>query len=146
MDKWDKRFLDMAALIGSWSKDPSTKVGAVLVKDKRIISTGYNGLPASIEDDPKILNDRREKYRYIIHAEENALLQCSAHGISSAGATLYVSPLPPCAGCMRLIIQSGIKRIVCSKPSQEHIERWKNSLDFAKKLAYNSKVKLEEID
>jgi dCMP deaminase len=156
MDDWDKRFLEMAALVGSWSKDPSTKVGAVLVKDKRILSTGYNGLPTKIGDDPQILNDRSEKYRHIIHAEENALLYCSIHGVSSMDTTLYVSPLPPCtlyvsplppcAGCMRLIIQAGVTRIVCPKPSKEHEERWGNSLQLSRNLAYKAKVILEEID
>lgn len=146
MNDWDKRFLEMAALVGSWSKDPSTKVGAVLVKDKRILSTGYNGLPTKIGDDPQILNDRSEKYRHIIHAEENALLYCSIHGVSSVDTTLYVSPLPPCAGCMRLIIQAGVTRIVCPKPSKEHEERWGNSLNLSRNLAYKAKVILEEID
>jgi dCMP deaminase len=67
-EKWDCRFLEMAELVGSWSKDPSTKVGAVIVdKDRRIVSTGYNGFPQGIADRSELLNDREKKYKLIVH-------------------------------------------------------------------------------
>ena len=74
LKKWDLRFLEMARNAASWSKDPSTKVGAIIVDDdKRVISVGYNGFPKGVRDDER-LDDRQEKYKIIVHAERNALL------------------------------------------------------------------------
>ena len=93
ISKWDFRFLDMAALIANWSKDPSTKVGAVIVdKNNRVISLGYNGLPSSVPDDPEILNNRFEKYKYIIHAETNAILTANS---SVKDCSVYTFPFLP---------------------------------------------------
>lgn len=130
--KWDLRFLRLAREISSWSKDPSTKVGAVIVdKDNRIISTGYNGLPRAIDDTDDILMDRQEKYETIIHAETNALLFTTR---PLSGATIYTYPLPPCSRCASVIIQAGIRYIVSVAPSPEVIERWGDSLARASKL------------
>ena len=72
MNKWDDRFLKLATVIGNWSKDPSTKVGAVIVNDdNKIISTGYNGFPRGIRDDDR-LDNRAQKYDLIVHAEANS--------------------------------------------------------------------------
>lgn len=104
--KWAKRFLDLATLIGSWSKDNSTKVGAVIVDERnRIVSVGFNGFPRGIED---IITDRDEKLRRTIHAEENALLFANR---SVEGCTIYVTH-HPCARCTAKLIQVGISKIV----------------------------------
>lgn len=104
--KWTKRFLDLATLIGSWSKDNSTKVGAVIVDERnRIVSVGFNGFPRGIED---IITDRDEKLRRTIHAEENALLFANS---SVEGCTIYVTH-HPCARCTAKLIQVGISKIV----------------------------------
>ncbi len=115
LDKWDQRFFDLAGYISHWSKDPSTKVGSVVVdpKSKRIVSTGFNGFPAGVEDRNDRLEDRAVKYEMVVHAEQNALV---AAGPGAQGATLYVTPLPPCARCAVIIIQAGIKRVVCPPP------------------------------
>lgn len=104
--KWAKRFLDLATLVASWSKDPSTHVGAVIVDAKnRIISVGFNGFPHGTED---AIVDRDEKLRRTIHAEENAILFANR---SIEGCTLYVTH-HPCARCTAKLIQTGIARIV----------------------------------
>ena len=108
-EKWDTRMLQLAALTATWSKDPSTKVGAVITDGaNRVVSQGYNGLPRGVSDDPAILADRDEKLRRTIHAEMNAVLFA---GRSVAGCTIYVTH-PPCARCAAVLIQSGIARVV----------------------------------
>ena len=124
MTNWDKRFLQLAEHIAQWSKDPSTKVGAVIVRpDKTICSTGYNGFPKGMQDGPNWLKDREEKYSRIIHAEINAIL----HSKEDLKAyTLYVSPFMPCDRCSVQIIQTGIKRVVTTDLV---VERWIESFN-----------------
>lgn len=111
VSKWDQRFLDLAAHVAAWSKDPSTKVGAVIVNhEKRIISVGFNGFHQWAKDDPELYADRDYKYAHIIHAEENAIL--FADRWSLRGATLYTWPFMPCSSCAAKIVQSGIMRVV----------------------------------
>jgi len=111
-DKWDKRFLDLAKHISEWSKDPSTKVGCIVVgEDREIRSTGFNGFPRGIEDKQERLEDREQKYPMICHAEENAILKVARSSQSCNGATLYLT-LSPCIRCARLIVQAGIKRVI----------------------------------
>ena len=116
-NKWDRRFLDLADFIAEWSKDDSTKVGCVITtKDRRIISTGYNGIPRLLSDDkdkfPERWDRERDKYLFFEHAERNAIYNAAALGVKLAsGTTLYTS-LAPCMDCVRGIIQSGIQRVV----------------------------------
>lgn len=108
-EKWDHRMLQMAALTATWSKDPSTRVGAVITDGaNRIISQGYNGLPRGVSDDPAVLADRDEKLRRTIHAEMNAVLFA---GRPLTGCTIYVTHAP-CARCAAVLIQAGIRRVV----------------------------------
>jgi dCMP deaminase len=120
MDKqlfWDIRFVQLAKLVSLWSKDPSTKVGAVIVRpDKTIASVGFNGFPKGVPDQPSWYEDREVKYKIVKHAEENAIL--FAHEDIS-GHTLYVYPLPPCSSCAGDIIQRGIKRVVAVVPPEQ---------------------------
>jgi len=132
VDKWDIRFLDMARQVASWSKDPSTRIGAVVVRDRKILSTGYNGFPSGIEDNPDRLNVREVKYKYIVHGEMNAIYNAVEHGVSLKGATLYAIGLPICSECAKGIIQVGIKRVVI--PRQIVAEQWIKSCDFTKEL------------
>lgn len=124
MDKWTERFLDLAELVGSWSKDPSTRVGAVIVRpDRTIASLGYNGFPRGVDD--KYL-DRDHKLLRTVHAEMNAILSARE---ALAGCTLYVSPLFPCSNCAAAIIQSGIGAVV-ARMGTVRIE-WQASFDAA---------------
>lgn len=104
--KWHQRFLELAAHVAQWSKDPSTKVGAVIVRpDRTIASVGYNGFPRGVED---TYTTREDKLMRTVHAEANAILSARE---PLHGYTLYVTPLHPCANCAALIIQSGIKYV-----------------------------------
>ena len=90
MNKWDDRFMRMAIEISQWSKDPSRKIGAVAVGDNhRVLSTGYNGFPQSIEDSPERLNDRNQKYKYVVHAEQNCIYNACLNGISFYEVTYF---------------------------------------------------------
>ena len=122
MSPWDERFLALAHHISQWSKDPSTKVGAVLVgTDKRQVALGYNGFPPGITDSNSRLADRDIKLRYTLHAERNVL--DNAH-FPTQGATLYVTH-PPCTSCALSIISKGIRRVVSSPMSSEFASRWR---------------------
>jgi dCMP deaminase len=132
LDKWDDRFLALAEHISNWSKDPSTQVGAVIThtRSKRVVSMGFNGFPAGVEDTRERLDDRGTKYEMVVHAEQNALMFA---GDRAEGCTLYVHPLPPCARCAVMIIQAGIKRIVCDQPDFDH-QRWGEAAKIADTL------------
>ena len=122
IEKWDKRFMDVALLVSSWSKDPSTQCGAIIVdSDRHPISVGYNGLPAFMYDDPEILNDREQKYKYVIHAERNAIDNSPS---TVNGCTLYVTH-PCCTDCAEYIVKSGIKRVVLNSGSERFMKQWK---------------------
>ena len=122
----DKNFLNIAKEISSASKCVSKQVGAVIVKDGRILSTGYNGTPAGFENccdhwDGKYTKDHHEWSKtYEIHAEMNAIIWAAREGISIKDATIYVT-LEPCSECSKNLIASGIKRIVYNK-SYEHTD------------------------
>ncbi len=136
-DLWDLRFLGMARHVAQWSKDPSTKVGAVVAAGKRIVSLGFNGFPAGIEDSPARLNNRDLKYTLTVHAEENAILFAQQ---PLGSATLYVWPFMPCASCARIVVQVGIKRVVAP---HVHAERWMDSFAGASRLFQEAGVALD---
>ena len=135
--KWDFRFLDLAEFISSWSKDPSTKVGAVITdSNNRIISVGYNGFPQDIKDDER-LNDRDIKYSMIVHGEMNAILFANR---SLRDCILYTYPFMPCPRCASIIIQAGIKRVVSYNNMPN---RWKNDFETSITLFSESGVELK---
>ncbi|MBK7804305.1 MAG: dCMP deaminase family protein [Chloracidobacterium sp.] len=119
--KWDKRFIGLALHVAEWSKDPSTRVGAVIVDNKqRVISMGYNGPPRGVSDH---YVTREDKLFKTIHAEENAVLFAKQ---DLTGATAYVTH-PPCANCAAKLVQSGVTRVVFPAPSEDFLSRWKES-------------------
>lgn len=127
LSKWDKRFLNVAREVADWSKDPGTRVGSVLVKDRRIVATGYNGFPANISDSFERYADRETKLSLTVHSEVNALLNAAKNGSQTKGSTLYVT-FPPCVHCSTCIVQAGIVEVVC--PSIEFSpERWKSNFE-----------------
>lgn len=132
-EKWDLRFIEITKVVSLWSKDPSRKVGAIIVGNKKqIISQGYNGFPRNIKDTDERLNNRILKYQYVIHAEMNALYNALYNGSSVDGATIYVYGLPVCNECAKAIIQSGIKRVVMA--FSESSSTWNESFKVSKEM------------
>jgi dCMP deaminase len=134
MTDWTKRFIDMADLVASWSKD-NTKVGAVIVRpDKTVASVGFNGFPRKHSDAPALYADRDYKLKHIIHAEANAIDNChdfTNRAILPAGYGIYQTH-PPCRKCAVEIFASGIDYIYFRKPADDFVERWgvKEVLDY----------------
>ena len=140
LSKWDLRFIRIAEEVRLWSKDPGTKVGCVLVNDRRILSTGYNGFPQSISDDLRRYNDRDFKLSITVHAEKNAILNAAKNGTKVEGSTLYVT-FPPCSQCASAVIQAGVAQVVCPDPESSP-ERWRNNFKAANDLFYEAGVKV----
>lgn len=136
--KWNKRFLKIAEDVAEWSKDPSTQVGAVIVgNQKQILSQGFNGFARGIKDYPQRYENRELKYKYIVHAEANAIYNAIHNGASTLGSTIYVHGLPVCHECAKAIIQAGIKKVVYNTLPDE---RWKESAEFAINMMHEAGV------
>lgn len=142
MVNWTQRFMDLAKYYAQWSKDPSTKCGAVITKGNVQISQGYNGFPQHVSDSPFRLNDRELKYPMIIHAETNAILFAKR---DLSGCDIYVWPMAPCARCAGLIIQSGIKTVFAPKASEDQLARWNNEISIAKEMYLEANVFFVEV-
>lgn len=148
MNKWDKRFMEMAEFVSTWSScyRAGRNIGAVIVQDRRIIATGYNGAPAglvSCKEKGECLRDKlgipsgtRQETCYAVHAEQNALMQAAKIGVSVDGATLYCTH-QPCTICTRLIINSGIKRLVYKFPYPD---------EFAQQLLAESGILVQKYE
>lgn len=136
--KWDQRFLQMAGLVGTWSKDPSTKVGCVITDaDNRVLGVGFNGFPRGVGDDPGRYLDKATKYKMIVHAEQNAVL--NAGEITSLdGATLY-STKEPCCECTKSIIQVGVARVVCPRA----VDHWASEADLSRQMLAEAGVEVD---
>ena len=133
--KWDKRFMEVAVLVSSWSKDPDNQVGAVLTTpDNRIISTGFNGLPKNIE-----AYTPNSKLAKTIHAEVNCIIQASSLPV---GCTIYVTRFP-CSQCAALIVQTGISRVVCH--DMEPGSTWYPSMIVATELLSEANIVIQEM-
>ena len=114
-DKWHHRLMELAFLVASWSKDPSTKTGAVVVgPDREIRATGYNGLVRGVDDNISERMERPTKYDFFEHAERNAIYNACLTGTSLKGCVLYATHAP-CTDCARAIIQAGIKMVITNK-------------------------------
>lgn len=108
--KWINRFYDLARLVSTWSKDPSTKVGTVIVNERKlVVSLGYNGFPRGVDDAAERYEDRELKYAMIVHAEANAILNAVA---DVQGCTMITTRFP-CSECTKLIVQAGVAKICC---------------------------------
>jgi dCMP deaminase len=140
-ERWDRRFLALAEHVAQWSKDPSTKVGAIVVEPstKLVLGLGYNGFARGVEDTDERLNDRETKYRLVVHAEVNAIL---AAGLRARGATIYVWPSfmspPICSDCGKMAIQAGIQEIVGYEVDETNLSdrqlRWKDSIMASRQM------------
>ena len=149
-EKWDRRFLEMAKLISTWSKDPSTQVGAVIVSGRnKVVGIGYNGFPRGILDNKERYDDRPTKYKLVVHAEVNALLDAGERAI---GSKLYVYPTfafpPVCSDCCKFAIQSGIVEIVGYDQSgitKEALARWEESIRISEMMCNEANVKITRV-
>jgi dCMP deaminase len=125
---WDVRLLDLAADVAEMSKDPSTRVGALVVDDlNNVRILGFNGFPREMVDDDR-LHDRELKYKLVVHAEMNALCTAARVGMPLDGCRLYVT-FPPCSNCAKHIVQMGIGIVVF--PDREIPERWQDDVTLS---------------
>lgn len=130
--KWDVRFMKLAHHVATWSKDPSTKVGAVVTSGRRVLGLGYNGFPAGTDDSSALYKDRTQKYPRVVHAEMNALLQ-SNRLLAQEDMTLFAT-LYSCADCAGPVINFGIRRVVFPYPSEDEKSRWGESNEIARQM------------
>jgi len=141
LNKWDKRYLALAKEVASWSKDPSTQVGAVTVGNKKeVLSQGFNGFPRGIIDLEDRYNNRETKYKYVVHAEMNAIYNATYSGVSLDGAVLYVYGLPICSECAKGIIQVGIKKVIIEKSKE--LDNWNESVALSQEMFDEAGVEL----
>ena len=135
--------LGLAAHVAGWSKDPSTKTGAVIASlDHRVISLGYNGFPRGVTDDGR-LYDRATKYKIIVHGESNALLFAVQ---SVVGCTLYTWPFMSCGPCAAMVVQAGIRRCVAPPADAERALRWADDFSLARSIFTEAGVELDLIE
>lgn len=141
---WDIRFLNLAKEVATWSKDPSTRVGSVIVRpDRTVASLGFNGFPMAMEDHQHLYDNREEKYERIIHAEMNAILTLRER---ANGYTCYTFPFLSCHRCFVHIAQAGISRVVAPKATEDQLTRWGASFAKTKQYAFDTGVEVDEID
>jgi dCMP deaminase len=136
--KWQARFINLAETIAGWSRDPSSQVGAVIVRpDRTVASVGFNGFPRGVEDNSFLIENRDAKLLRTIHAELNAILAAKEPLV---GYSLFVWPFQPCSNCAAAIIQSGIKEVYC--PYNDHLaqERWSESFKAALQMFDEARV------
>ena len=127
MVDWDTKYLRLAKEVSTWSKDPSTRVGAVAIGSKgQVLAQGYNGFPRGIHDSESRLTNREEKYKFVVHAEMNCIFNATYNGVSLDGATIYVTGLPVCSECAKGLIQVGIKKVVMPR-IDDMPEKWRES-------------------
>lgn len=152
--RWDDHFLGMALYHSKLSKDPSTRVGSVIIgPDREILSAGFNGFPRGIADTHDRLHNRDTKLKLVVHAEMNALLAAARTGMKLKGCTLYLAATddsglvwggPPCTRCTVEIIQVGISEIV-SHPVKSVPSRWHEDLTLAKSLIEEAGIIYREV-
>lgn len=145
IQKWNVRFIELAQHISLWSKDPSTRVGAVIVDTNNIVcGMGYNGFPRGVKDTPDRYDNRELKYQYIVHAELNAILNANKplHGCSIfVWPTLMIPAV--CPECCKAVIQAGIKEVVCLNGITS--ERWQEKAYISRAMLEESGVRIRTI-
>lgn len=138
ISKWSKRFFQMAELVGSWSKDPSTQVGAVITKNNRIVSVGFNGYPHGISDSAQT-DERELKYLKTLHAEENAILFAKR---DLEGCEIWVTHFP-CPNCAAKIIQTGIACVHCPEQTEDFMSRWGDKIKISQEMFMQAGVRVD---
>jgi dCMP deaminase len=132
MLKWDKYFLDIAKSSATLSKDPSSKLGAISVRDQNILSTGFNGFPRKVLDLSERYDDRDTKLKFVVHAEMNCIFNAARNGVSLLGSTMYVDGIATCSDCAKGVIQSGVSTVKMRyKPMKSH---WTEQFELTKTM------------
>lgn len=140
---WNKRYLELAEYISNWSKDLSRGVGAVIVDiDNRVVSFGYNGFPSGVNDNIEERHSRPAKYDWTVHAEENAVVNAARIGASTKNCTIYLN-LFPCARCSGLIINAGVKKVVCSKKPNFQDDKYGDEFKISYEKLQEAGVEIE---
>jgi dCMP deaminase len=142
--KWNSRFMAQAELVATWSKDPSTKCGSIIVDPLlRVRGQGFNGFPRQVNDNPERYEDRPTKYAMIVHSEANAILNARQ---DVSGCTIYTTKFP-CSGCTKLIIQAGIIEVVCptQDPTNQSDERWAADAAISRLMLGEARVQIREL-
>ena len=145
---WDSYFLSIADVVRRKSKDPDTKVGAVIIgPEKQIISTGYNGFPRGVDETDLRRWQPGNKKLFVEHAERNAIYNAARHGIALRDCTMYTvnfgPPVVPCIECARAIIQAGIVRVV-GIAAKKADKAWIKNLVFAKDMLLEAGIVVDE--
>ncbi|MEM9439087.1 MAG: dCMP deaminase family protein [Pseudomonadota bacterium] len=144
-ERWDRRFLELANVIGMWSKDRSARIGCVIVGPDRLLrASGYNGFVRGIDDDVSERHGRPQKYSWTEHAERNAIFNAARIGISLEGCTVYLNWFP-CIDCARAIVQAGIIRLVGLKFDCAD-ERWGAEFQLASDMLQEYDIELVVYD
>lgn len=141
---WTDRWMDLAELVATWSKDKSRKVGCVIVDDRQaVVSLGWNGFPRGVIDSTLgaygLRQERPAKYMWTEHAERNAVYNAASQGQQVRGCTMYVT-LFPCADCARAVIQSGIREIICPEPHKD--SKWEKHFEVAMEMLNEAQIKI----
>ena len=146
---WDEFFIRIAYLIAQKSKDSSTKIGSVLVRDRSILSAGFNGLPIGCNDNIKERHLKPHKYHFYEHSERNCLYLAARHGTNTSNSTLFTLS-PPCSDCGRGLIQSGVKELVFHKQHFDMFSienpKWRESCDISFVMLQESGIKIKRLD
>ena len=138
IDTWA---LDLSEVVARRSRDPSTKVGAVILRsDNTVASVGYNGFPRGVDDDAEVYLDKPRKLLRIVHAELNAILTSRE---PLHGCKIYVSPLHPCSQCAAAIIQSGITRVIARTDPTRNNTTWAASFKEAAEMFAEADIAVE---
>lgn len=130
------RFLPVVLATAARSKDKSSKFGALVLGEPglEVRSSGWNGAPRGCDaDEDERFDSREEKYQWVVHAEQNALLNAARCGTATDGCTLIVNG-PPCMTCAKMIVQAGIRRVYVAEPEPGFYERWRGDIDRARRL------------
>ena len=144
---WDEIFIRQVYLSASKSRDPRTKIGSVIVREKNCISTGFNGFPVGVIDLEERYNNREIKLKLVSHAESNSILFAARFGISTLGCKLYTQGIP-CNFCAKQIVQCGISEIIIHKqwPNLYYSKEWLESFEITNLIFNEVGIKIREFD
>jgi dCMP deaminase len=144
---WDDLFFNLVREYRAKSKDPSSKFGAIIVNDDNDpISFGFNGFARGVKDHPERYENRELKYKMVVHAEANAIVNAASNGKATKGCKMYIDSWP-CSSCCGMIINAKIKEIVINGDSEIHNnelfqERWKDSIEITKMMCNEAGIKI----